>query len=213
MNIVTDGFNKIRRKFKYNLDYTGERVVPTEMHGDPRTWIQHLSRYVFALNHVVRCETLDMACGTGYGSAILSSLAKNLVGLDISKQAVLWAKKNNTFYCPATFIVRDIEKQTVSKMFDSIVCFETIEHLKNPQVFLQKMSTYNIKKNGKLIFSVPLEDPPNRFHKHRFNWDLIEKLITRVLGNETIWYSQTDQIISLGKIKNAKFAIGVWVKK
>lgn len=213
MGLSSDIFHKIRRRLRYHIDYTGERVVPTEMHGDPNTWIQHLSRYVFALRYVVNCATLDIACGTGYGTSLLSSLARSVVGIDISYEAIKWAKKNNIFYCPAVFKVMDIERQIYPKEFDVIVCFETIEHLINPKSFLQNLLNNNLQSGGTFIFSVPLEDPPNRFHKQRYTWSSIEKLIKSVSGNNVEWYSQIEHEIQRGKFEKAKFAIGVSTKK
>lgn len=213
MNGITEKLlKKISRKFKYNLDYTGERVVPTEMHGDPTTWIQHLARYVFAVKLAVNKDVLDVACGTGYGTSILSSVAKKVVGVDISREAVSWAKRNNTFYCSCTFINKDIENKSILSEYDLIVSFETIEHLRDPKNFLRKISLNNLRENGELIFSVPLEDPPNRFHKQRYDWGSIVQLTEASLGRNITWYSQQYQNIELGKKRKARFAIGVWTK-
>lgn len=212
MNFLSIIGRKLKRKFIYRLDYTGERVVPTEMHGDVKTWIQHLSRYVFALDYVVNKEVLDIACGTGYGMSILSSVAKCITGMDVSEDAICWAKNNNKFYCPVDFVVKDIDSATILGRFDSIISFETIEHLKNPKKFLLSVAA-SLEKDGVFIFSVPLEDPPNRFHKQRFNWQSIEKLVVHTLGGSVRWYSQLGQNISEGQKSTAKFGLGIWFKK
>ena len=202
----------IRRKFIYRFDYTGERVIPTEMHGDVKTWIQHLSRYVFALDYVVNKATLDVACGSGYGLSILSSVAKCVTGIDVNEDAICWAKNNNKFYCPIDFIIKNVDTGTMSGKFDSVISFETIEHLKDPKKFLRGVAAI-INWDGVFVFSVPLEDPPNKFHKQRFNWKSLKKLIEHTLGNNVRWYSQIDHNISDGQMSAAKFGLGIWFKK
>ncbi len=202
---------KIKRKLIFKLDYSGERVVPTEMHGDVYTWSEHLSRYVFALRYAANKDILDVACGTGYGSALLSSVAANVVGIDVSQEAILWAKKHNSFYSPVHFLVKDIDKSLITGSFDLIVSFETVEHLSNPGKFLSNIR-HCLRSKGKFIFSVPLEDPPNKFHKFRYNWKLTESLMTPILGKQIEWYSQTDMNISKGMQPKAKFALGIWTK-
>lgn len=202
--------NKLKNLTRFHLDYTGERVVPTEMSGDTRTWIRHLSRYVFAINYVINKKVLDVACGTGYGSALLSTVAKQVTGVDKNKETLKWAEKNNKFYCSVKFTTQDLEKENISATYDTIVCFETIEHLSNPGNFLRMLKKAT-KKNGQIVFSVPLNDPPNKFHKHRFNLETITSLVKKNLGSNLEWFSQFDQNILRGRDKKALFAIGIWV--
>jgi ubiquinone/menaquinone biosynthesis C-methylase UbiE len=39
-------------------------------------------------------DVLDVGCGTGYGTACLAERAKSIVGVDISKPALRWARKH-----------------------------------------------------------------------------------------------------------------------
>jgi len=53
--------------------------------------LQDIERYKFALNYVKDKRVLDIACGTGYGSAmlLLECKAKEVFGVDIDKNTIL----------------------------------------------------------------------------------------------------------------------------
>ena len=67
------------------MKFTGERYLPAET-GELR--LEHMHRYA-AVQAVVRDRVvLDVACGEGYGSYILSEAAATVRGVDISKEAI-----------------------------------------------------------------------------------------------------------------------------
>ena len=68
------------------LIFTGERYQP-EIGGDVQ--LEHLHRYAFAKSLVHNKTVLDIACGEGYGSALLSETAKYVTGVDIESRACL----------------------------------------------------------------------------------------------------------------------------
>lgn len=203
--------NIIRWKL-WHLEYSGERVIPTEMRRDTTTWAEHLARYIFTIKFASNKRVLDIACGTGYGSALLSSVASYVKGLDRDEKSIYWARKNNYFYCNTDLFVSDIESDKIIEKFDIIICFETLEHLNNPLAFLVKLKQ-NLRDNGQLIFSVPLNDPPNHFHKSRYNWTTIQNLALKSLGKKINWFSQIGINITKNINLNAKFSIGIWTKK
>jgi ubiquinone/menaquinone biosynthesis C-methylase UbiE len=110
------------------LSFTGERFIPSEQ-GEIR--IEHLQRYIFTLDLVTKKRVLDLACGEGYGSFLISGAAKQVIGVDVSDVAVRhattkYAKKHGNLKfqkCSAT----NLPFQDGS--FDVVVSFETIEHL------------------------------------------------------------------------------------
>ena len=53
---------------------TGERFIPGEMTGDIE--LEHIHRYRFAAQLVVKKTVLDIASGDGYGSAYLAQTAR-----------------------------------------------------------------------------------------------------------------------------------------
>ena len=67
------------------MEFTGERYIPTEA-GDMR--YEHWHRYGWAAQALKGLKVLDIACGEGYGSNILSKYAESVTGVDISDEAV-----------------------------------------------------------------------------------------------------------------------------
>lgn len=136
-----------------------ERFVPEFQSGVP--WAKmHESRYLFASRLLRKSDlVLDIACGCGYGTDLLSKHAKSAIGIDKSKKAIRYARRKYA----GVFICQDFFGET--PMVDVVVSFETIEHIEAP-IELTVRSLIN--RCGRLLVgSVPLnEKPGNPFHKH-----------------------------------------------
>ena len=52
----------------------------------------HLKRYEFARPYCVGKHVLDAGCGVGYGSAFLGEAARSVVGVDVSGEAIDYAR-------------------------------------------------------------------------------------------------------------------------
>ena len=63
---------------------------------------------------------------------------------------------------------------------DNIVCLETIEHLQNPKVFIEKISEH-LNKGGRFIASVPvtISKDANPFHLHDFTIQKLQSLFPK----------------------------------
>ena len=75
------------------LEFTGERFVP-EIEGDDA--LEHLHRYLIARELAGDKVVLDIACGEGYGSAMLAGVGSRVIGVDISEEAVAHARRKYT---------------------------------------------------------------------------------------------------------------------
>ena len=64
------------------MKFTGERFIPGECNEEMTS--EHINRYRFATALVGNQRVLDIACGSGYGSFILSEKASSVIGIDIS---------------------------------------------------------------------------------------------------------------------------------
>lgn len=160
-----------------------ERLIPDEIDRQETTGTEtlqiHLERYRFAAQYV-EGRVLDMACGVGYGSFELCSLQQEkieeLIGVDISEESVAYAHKRYAnpkieFICANAFDYQD------KQGFDTIVSLETIEHLPNPQKFIQHLVSL-LKPNGKIIASVPVTPSvdANPYHLNDFTPSSFRKL-------------------------------------
>ena len=101
-------------------------------------------------------KVLDAACGTGYGSFVLSEKAKSVLGVDLSKQAIIFAKYHHKRK-NLKFLNSNILHINNKTTFDMIVSVETIEHLNklDSKNWLIKCSKL-LKKNGIFVCSCPM---------------------------------------------------------
>jgi O-antigen biosynthesis protein len=134
------------------MKFTGERFIPTEQ-GKIR--LEHYHRYATILDLVAGKTVLDVACGEGYGSAMLSQSAASVTGVDISAEAVRHAV--NTYYARGN--LRYLEGSAIAlpfedASFDVVVSFETIEHLAEQEEMLAEIRRV-LRPDGIVVISSP----------------------------------------------------------
>ncbi|HDS0949464.1 TPA: methyltransferase domain-containing protein [Stenotrophomonas maltophilia] len=134
-----------------DLEFTGERFMP-EVAG--QIAFEHLHRYHFASRFCQGKRVLDVACGEGYGSRILSNAASSVVGVDISADAVAHAQGKY-----ASGSLEFVEASAASlplpdDSFDVVVSFETIEHHDQHEEMLSEIRRV-LRPGGLLVLSSP----------------------------------------------------------
>lgn len=135
------------------LKFTGERVV--EGNTPQRIWLDHTARYEFATNYVKDKKVLDIACGTGFGSKILQEKgARGVFGVDLSKKAIDFASEKYVGNGLEFMIGNVLKIDFPDDLFDVIVSFETIEHVKQHEKVLSELRRV-LKPSGLLIISSP----------------------------------------------------------
>lgn len=117
----------------------------------------HLKRYEFVRELLNPNDIIgDFACGTGYGSIMLSERSTKVIGVDINERVIKTIRKRYKNNKKVEFIKSDILSINYQNYFDKIISFETIEHLKEKDILSILHIFYTaLKKDGKLIFSVP----------------------------------------------------------
>lgn len=121
-------------------------------------------------------QILDLGCGDGFYLYLLFNLDLDmrLFGLDYDKNALNSAKKNLNIN-KIKLIQADLMKQLPfpNDYFDGIIMSEVMEHLPD-DVKCMKEARRVLKKNGKLVLSVPHVGYP-------FLWDPINWILQRTL--------------------------------
>ena len=158
--------------------FTGERFVPG-IH-DRKLEIEHYQRYLSVRKLAEGKCVLDAACGEGYGSNILAETAREVIAVDIDKDAVSRARKLYEGKGNLSFRVGSIEKLDLpDHSIDVVVSFETIEHVYEEiqNKFLAEIDRV-LKTNGILIISTPnkavysdMHNYKNEFHMKEFYHD------------------------------------------
>ena len=175
------------------LPFTGERFVP----GTPgEIWYEHWHRYHFAAPMVAGREVLDIACGAGYGSALLARTATRVTGADLSQAAIDHARTRYASFANLAFEEADCaDLPFADASFDAIVSFETIEHIAAQEAFLDEM-TRVLRPGGIVILSCPNKveytdkrGAINEFHVRELYRDELTALLTSRFPHIQ-WYGQ-----------------------
>lgn len=158
------------------VEFTGERVIPGQV--DTDLWNEHMARYHFARRLSRNRRVLDLACGTGYGAAAFTGSAQHVTGLDISAEAIAYAREHYTFE-NLTFLEADSTRIPLPDgSFDLITAFELIEHLTDWREMLREARRL-LAHAGQFIVSTPnklyyaetrQKAGPNPFHAHEFTY-------------------------------------------
>lgn len=161
------------------LRFTGERIVPDDMTSDVENYQRHLARYTLALQFCTNRDVLDAACGTGYGSMLISTVARTVVSIDVSDKAVAYGKSHypSNIYPNITWRVENLDSYAPElDAYGCIVSYETVEHLDDPKAFLSKLRQ-SLSFDGRIIASMPINNP-GEFHKHVFNYQNVLELFS-----------------------------------
>ena len=184
-------FYKLKNKkidVDYEEDYTNskpdERFEPMAFNIPFKSFLRHFERYfkcVELLGKVGKNEKwLDCACGTGYGTNLLTNFASNVVGYDINKEAVEYANKSyKTQNCSFTYNLNFYEE-----CFDTIISVETVEHMpiEDAKGFLNTLKK-SLKQEGSMIITTPIvkntnNNPTNKFHFVEYSDDDFRQLLS-----------------------------------
>lgn len=169
---------------------TGERFIP----GMPSVIeLEHLHRYSLALNLAKDQCVLDLASGEGYGSNLLSTVAKSVVGVDISPDAVSYSCEKYISHNLSFKIGDCSDLPFESASFDLVVSFETIEHHDRHEEMLAEIARV-LKPDGLLFISSPnklvyseLSGEHNAFHVKELYLEEFDLLLRRFFKNVKIY--------------------------
>lgn len=134
------------------MEFTGERFLPG-LNG--LIELEHLHRYFFSLPFVQNLEVLDIACGEGYGSAILATKASFVKGVDIDQSSIQHAKKSYEAVKNLEFSFGSLTKIPLrNNSVDVVTCFESIEHVTEHDRAIGEIKRV-LKPDGLLLLSTP----------------------------------------------------------
>ena len=134
------------------LPLDGERFIPGQMHGDVE--LEHRHRYCFAAELVAGRRVLDIACGEGYGSALLAKSAQHVIGVDIADGAVRHARQRYQAQNLAFEVGSCVSIPIGDGSVDVVVSFETIEHLAEHDAMITEIRRV-LRPGGLLVISSP----------------------------------------------------------
>ena len=172
------------------IEFTGERVIPGEVNDD--LWAEHIARYALACHYTNGARILDIGCGTGYGTAELARDAKLAAGVDVSRDAVGYAREH---YPECRFLQASADALPFAAgSFDVLTGFEVIEHLPDWRRMLAAARRV-LRPGGLFLVSTPntlyysesrAKDGPNPFHTHEFEYQEFRQALLEAFPVVTI---------------------------
>ncbi len=157
----TKNFRKAKRDGKTAHDLHKD-VPPNWYHRsirvDPLQRLWHKIRFktVSALVEPTGGKILDIGCADGTFSKVIfdKSKADELIGIDVLKDSIEWARKHWKSK-KMKFIVGDAhDLKFKDESFDAIFVLEVLEHIYSPEKLLKKIKRM-LKKGGYAVFLVP----------------------------------------------------------
>ena len=187
------------------MEFTGERFIECEETAGQLIEREHWQRYMVAAKLVEPgAAVLDIACGSGYGTAYLSRFAGHVYGVDISSDAVAYAE--GRYGRPnLRFLQGDVSQIPLdSGSVDLVVSFETIEHVEeaSQHAFLAEAKRV-LRPGGRLIVSCPNQpvasDLPhelwgavNPYHKKEYTEEGFRTLLAAYFPAVSMLYQRNE---------------------
>ena len=199
-----------------NLPWTGERFLPA-LRGQIR--YEHFHRYAACSNVVSGKKVLDIACGEGYGSALLAQHAHSVFGVDISDAAVAHARSsyenkiNNVQFKQGSADAIPFPDAS----FEVVVSFETLEHLSTQEEMLDEIKRVLVP-NGVLIISTPersayaeADGGHNEYHVKELSEDEFSALVKSRFKNVDMYGQRLATVGWLQSESNNKYeSLSTW---
>jgi SAM-dependent methyltransferase len=197
------------------LSLTGERTLP-DVPEENYWYRRHLVVYEWIAARVADRaaagpdggrpqKVVDLACGEGYGTAVLGRVASEAVGVDANPEAFEHARLRYTD--PRTRFVRTLV-ETFDEPCDVLVFLQTIEHVQDPDAILENFKRL-IGPGGEAYVSTPnlltlappgAEKSENPWHVKEYRAGEYRELLQRHFGDVEI----------LGLYHARKLALHAW---
>lgn len=174
------------------LALTGERTLP-DVPAENYWFRRHLAVYEWIGARVVGRRVLDLACGEGYGSEVLSRSAARVVGVDANPEAheharLRYRRQNLSFERGL------VETYGEPGAYDAVVFLQTIEHVQEPAPVLEHIHR-TLAPGGMAYVSTPnvlTLAPPgsakseNPWHVREYRAVEFDRLCRSVFGRDRV---------------------------
>lgn len=173
------------------MENSGERLIEDayfRSHDAYVIYVTHAASYLFAERFCAGKVVLDLGCGSGYGAARVANVAERVHGVDISEEAISFAKARyqapNLAY---STIVPDERLPFDDATFDVALSFQVIEHVRNEIEYLREARRV-LKPGGVMVVITPDrahrlfpgQKPWNRWHVREHSVASMEQVIRQV---------------------------------
>ena len=200
-HLVAEAYKPAQKNFSFS---SGERQIAPTLGGIRR---DHIVRYQLIIDFIKTYTTssklkgLDVFCGNGYGSYLLSKNLDitSLLSIDGSNEAIEFAKihyQNENIEYKCQLFPFKLEKNK----YDFVASMESIEHVEDDETFLKEISG-SLVKGGVLFLSTPNADKldlklnPSFYHLHHYRPNELKKWFKKHGLNIITFYGQDVYIL------------------
>jgi SAM-dependent methyltransferase len=141
-----------------------ERLVPG-VDADAGELEIHVARYAWAFQFCEGRTVVDVGCGTGYGTFLLSWVGKSVTGVDRDNEAIAIAARS--FPGPAFRVLDATETLPAA---DVATCFEVLEYVDAPAELCRRL--FAAAPEILLSYPNPIAAGPHLNPHHRVDWPL-----------------------------------------
>jgi SAM-dependent methyltransferase len=175
------------------LELTGERTLPDVP--EENYWFRrHLFVYRWIAERSAGKRVVDMACGEGYGAAVLAEAAADVAGVDANPEAFEHARLR--YRAPNLRFERElVERFDDGAPYDAIVFLQTIEHVDEPDHLLGRFRSL-LRADGVLYVTTPnrltlapagAERSGNPWHVREYTPEEFEALVRPRFGSVELY--------------------------
>lgn len=203
--------NKIKKKNSFDGHFERFYFAFDKDNVYNSNWLAHFFIYKKFLSLSKELPTLDLCCGSGAGTKIISSFLNTItIGIDYSKEAIDYAKINNTSKLISYHILdlnneNDIMKlSTIIKLnkIKQVFFIEGIEHVLHPEIILETLLNNGVIK---IFISTPLENEnvlPEKFHVHPFTPSIYEQFAKKFEFRTICYCKFVDKLIVKSQLES-----------
>lgn len=172
------------------LEPTGERMLTEHYRSSPEDYLiylLHAATYRYALRYTEGMRVLDYGCGSGYGSALVAETASSVTAVDVSEEALAYAR--SAFTGP-NLAFQAIDPAAAlpfaDASFDVVLSFQVFEHVQDADRYLVEIRRVLVPGGRLLLVTpdrstrlLPLQRPWNRWHVREYGRRGLQDIISR----------------------------------
>jgi len=201
------------------ISKTGERVIPEKFESKEEylIYLRHLFAYEFAKDKIPQNSfILEVGCGEGYGTNLLSQNVAKIIGLDVDKNTIAYAsKKYESENC--VFRVYDgVKIPFEDNTFDAVISFQVIEHIQDDINYI--LEIYRVLKRDGFFFLTtpnrtyrlkPGQKPWNRFHIREYYPYELKNLLKNRFSDVKVWGIRGNEEVQRIEIERVKQGLSI----
>lgn len=205
-----------RRPASPRYEPTSERVTEEaylSCAGDYLIYLFHLASYDFTLPYVGGKRVLDFGCGTGYGAHRIAPSCAAVVGVDVSAEAVAYARSRYSAPNLEFQALPPVEQAPLpfeDASFDVVLSFQVIEHVPSPPAYLSEVRRV-LSEDGVFVIATPdrttrllaRQRPWNRYHVYEWAPAEFDRLLLAHFGRVEAFGMGADAAVLGGELRRA----------